>query len=122
MANRTFNKKQALEKEVKEIYVDIAIGGTGAPTLTRGTGVASVARSSTGVYLITLQDKYMRLMAAQASVVTPSAEDIEVQLAAESVASAKTVTLRCHTAGVATDPASGDRILVRLDLKNSSVV
>jgi len=122
VANRNFNRKQALEKEVKEIYADIAIGAAGAPTLTEGLGVASVARDSAGVYVLTLQDKYNRLMAAQVSILSAAAEDIHSQLEAEAVATAKTVTFRCIDAAAAeTDPASGDRILVRLDLKNSSV-
>lgn len=123
MANRNFKRKQALESEVKEIYADIAIGGTGAPTLSRGTGVASISRTSAGLYVLTLQDAYMRLMHASVQVVTPSAEDIKANVSAFDVsASAKTVTFRCTAAGVATDPASGDTVLVSLQLKNSSVV
>jgi hypothetical protein len=122
VANRNFNRKQALEKEVKELYLDVAIGMTGAPTLTRGTGVASIARTGAGEYTITLQDKYMRLMAVDVIQQAASAEDLQFQLSAESVASAKTVGLRSVAAGVATDPSNGSRLLIRLDLKNSSVV
>lgn len=122
MANRNFNRKQALEKEVKEIYADIAIGASGAPTLTEGLGIASVVRSAPGVYTITLQDKYNRLMAAQVSIAAASAEEIQSQLVSEDVSGAKTVVFRCiDTSTAEVDPDSGDRILVRLDLKNSSV-
>jgi hypothetical protein len=122
MANRNYNRKQALEKEVKEIYLDVAIGSSGAPTLTKGLGVASISRSSTGLYVITLQDAYMRLMAAQVSILSASAQDIAAQLQAESVASAKTITFRTQVAAATVaDPSSGSRILIRLDLKNSSI-
>lgn len=121
MANRNFNSKQALEKGVKEIYAEIAIGSSGAPTLTRGTGVASVSRTSAGLYVLTLQDQYMRLMQADVSVQSASAQDLDVQLASESVAtSAKTVSWRTQTAGVATDPSSGSVLRVSLQLKNTS--
>lgn len=121
IANRNYNRKQALEKEVKEIYAEIAIGASGAPTLTRGTGVASVSRTSAGLYVVTLQDQYMMLMQAQVSIQSASAQDLNSQLASQSVAtSAKTVTFRTQAAGVATDPTSGSVLRVRLDLKNSS--
>jgi len=123
MANRNFNRKQALEKEVKEIYAKVAIGASGAPTLnaSQSIGVASVSRTSAGLYVLTLQDAYMRLMDAHICVVTPSAEDIVSNVSAEAVATAKTVTFRTTAAGVATDPASGDTLLISLQLKNSSI-
>lgn len=120
MANRNFHRKQALEIEVKEIYAEIAIAGSGAPTLTRGTGVASISRTSAGLYVLTLQDAYMRLMQADISVQSASAQDLIAQLASESVASAKTVTFRTQAAAVATDPTSGSIVRVSLQLKNSS--
>jgi hypothetical protein len=123
MANRNFNRKQALEKEVKEIYAKVAIGASGAPTLNvaQSLGVASISRTSAGLYVLTLQDKYMRLMHASIEVVTPSAENIKVHVSAEAVASARTITFRAVAAAVATDPASGDTLLISLQLKNSSV-
>lgn len=121
MANRNFNRKQALEKEVKELYADIAIGGTGAPTLTYGVGIASVTRDSAGVYIVTLQDAYMRLMALQVTNVAASAQDLTFAVETESVASAKTIQFRCLTGATETDPASGSRLLVQINLKNSSV-
>ena len=123
MANRNFGRKQALDKEIKEIYAKVTIGGSGAPTLVAASslGVASISRTSAGLYVLTLQDKYMRLNHASVAIVTPTAEDIKSHVSAEDVASAKTVTFRCDAAGVATDPASGDTLLVSLQLKNSSV-
>ena len=123
MANRNFNRKQALEKEVKEIYAKVAIGSTGAPTLNaaQSQGVQSISRTSAGLYVLTLQDKYMRLMDAHIAIVTPSAEDIKANVVSEAVATAKTVTFRCVAVATATDPASGDSLLISLQLKNSSV-
>lgn len=122
MANRSFNRKQALEKEVKEIYLDVAIGASGAPTLTRGVGVASIARNSAGLYTITLQDQYSRLMDVRIVQVAAVAEDLKFQLAAESVTtSAKTIQFRSIAVATETDPSSGSRLLIQINLKNSSV-
>lgn len=121
MANRNFNRYQALEKEIKSLYLDVAIGASGAPTLTKGLGVTSIVRNSAGDYTITLDDKYMRLMSCSIQQLSSSSVDLTFQLKAESVASAKTIEILSHAAAVATDPANGTRLLIKIDLKNSSI-
>jgi len=121
LANRNFNRFQALEKEVKSLYAEVSIGGTGAPTIVTALGIASVSRTGVGRYTVTLDDKYSRLMHAQASLVTAINQDLVIHVAGSAVDSAKTVRFRCLAAGVAADPASGDSLLIRIDLKNSSV-
>ena len=87
MANRTFNDAQALEKEIKTLFAKISIGATGAPTLVKpgSLGIASVARSAQGDYLVTLEDKYPALMGFKGVLLVSSAEDITFQLKAEDV-------------------------------------
>lgn len=123
MANRNFNRKQALSKEIKEIYAEITIGAAGAvASIGENVGVESVAETSTGVYTLTLQDKYMDLMQASVSIQSASAQDLIAQLQSQDVAGAKTVVFRTQTAAaVAAEPASGSVIRLCLDLKNSSV-
>jgi hypothetical protein len=122
MANRNFSRKQALEREVKEIYAQITIGAAGAVTATSGEGVASAAETSTGVYTLTLQDKYMGLMQADVSIQSAAAQDLIAHLQSQDVAGAKTIVFRTQTAAaVAAEPSSGSILRVRLDLKNSSV-
>lgn len=123
MANRDFNRKQALEKEVKEIYAEIAIGASGAPTLTYATGVASIARTAPGVYVLTLQDRYIRLMHASImQLFAASGEDRVFQLVSQTVStSAKQLTFRCNEGVGEADPSSGSILYVALQLKNSSV-
>lgn len=121
MANRNFNRAQNLEKEVKSLFVDIAIGATGAPTLTRGRGIASVSRTSAGLYKITLDDKYNRLMHVDIKQVVATAEDLTFQVKAEDVDGDKTIDIQCLAAAVATDPSDGSRLLIRIDLKNTSI-
>jgi hypothetical protein len=103
MASRNFNRKQALEKEIKEIYALLTFGGSGAVTLTTGHGVASATKTDTGDYRITLQD-------------------IRVQVKAEDVASAKTIDILTLTGASATNPSSGAKLLLKFELKNTTVV
>lgn len=121
MANRNFNRKQALEKEIKEIYAEISIGASGAPTIAYATGVASISRTSTGLYVLTLQDQYTRLMHANVSIESAAAQDLDAQIQSSALTtSAKTLTFRTQAAGVVADPSSGSVLRVALQLKNSS--
>jgi hypothetical protein len=121
MANRNFNRKQALAKEVKEIYAEISIGASGAPTLVQPLGVASISRTSAGLYVLTLQDQYIRLMDAHVSIQSAAAQDLSAQIAAQAVnTSAKTITFRTVAGAVETDPSNGSVLRVALQLKNSS--
>lgn len=122
MANRNFNRKQALEKEVKSLYLKVAIGATGAPTLSSGIGVASITRTSAGLYQITLQDKYASLKSFSVRHLASSAQDLNFQLKAEDVASAKTIDFFCLTGASATDPANPSTLHIQIDLKNTTVI
>jgi len=120
MANRNFNRAQALEKEIKTLYADVSIAASGAPTLTKGLGITSIARDAAGEYTLTLDDKYTRLMHASFIHLDADAQDLIFQLNSEDVDGDKTITFECLTADAETDPADGSRILIRIDLKNSS--
>jgi hypothetical protein len=122
MASRNFNRKQALEREIKEIYAKLTFGASGAVTLTTGHGVASAAKSDTGDYLITLRDKYVSLKMVEGTFIKSSGEDIRVQVKAEAVATAKTISILTLTGASATNPSSGAVLLLKFELKNTSVV
>lgn len=121
MANRNFNRKQALEKEVKEIYAKITHGSSGAPTLTTGVGISSITRNTTGDYTLVLQDKYNSLKMAEATLIKSSGEDIRMQIKSETVSSNGTINYLTLTGSSATDPSSGSILLLKFELKNSSV-
>lgn len=121
MASRNFNRAQNLEKEVKSLFLDVSIGASGAPTLTKGLGIASITRDSAGVYIVTLQDKYVRLMHVDVKQLVASAEDLQFQLESEDVDGDKTIVFRCvDSTGTETDPSDGSRLLAKIDLKNST--
>lgn len=122
MANRNFQRRQALEKEVKDLYAKVTIGSSGAPTLVSPIGIASIARNSAGNYTLTLQDKYMSLKFFRVTFLDDDAQDMNAQVAAEDVASAKTVQFVCRTGATATDPQSGQTLLIKLELKNTTAV
>ena len=121
MASRNFSRKQSLEKEVKEIYARVNIGATGAPTLQPGLGVASIARNAAGVYTLTLEDRYTRLMHIDIKQLVAAAQDLNFQLVAQAVSTNKTIQFRAVTDAVETDPASGSVLYIKIDLKNTSV-
>jgi hypothetical protein len=125
MANRNFFRKQSMEREVKELHAEVSIGASGAPTLTRRLGIASVVRNSAGNYTITLEDKYNALLALhvmkQLAAGAPSSVDAVIR--SEDVDGAKTIVLEfLDTAGAPVEVDSGTVLKVKMDLKNTSVV
>lgn len=127
MANRNFNRYQALTKEVKALFAQVAIGAAGAPTINaaKSLGVASIVRNSAGNYTVTLSDKYMDLLELSCSrelaAGAPAALGGFV-VRSQDVDAAKTIVVEfVDAAGAAIDPASGTTLRMKIDLKNSSV-
>lgn len=117
MANRQFTQfGLTLEKRVVSIYAKVAIGASGAPTLSTANskGVTSVSRNSAGDYTFTFQDRYVKLMSikmtAQSSTGLPAAPIVGVK--ANSISTARTLKLVTTTAGggSATDPGNGETL------------
>lgn len=123
MANVGFWPLQARQKGIKEVHIKVAIGATGEPTLDAASslGVASVTRTSAGLYVITLRDKYTALVNAQFVSLDNAIQDLTFQVNAETVASTKTITLWTLTGATATDPTNTAILYGTITLKNSSV-
>ena len=123
MANVGFWPLQARQKGIKEVHIKVTIGATGAPTLSADAslGVASITRTSAGLYVITLRDKYTALVNASFMHLDDALQDLSFQVNAETVASTKTITLWTRVAATATDPTNTAIIYGTLTLKNSSV-
>jgi hypothetical protein len=109
MANRNFNRLQALEKEVKKLYVKISTDGSGDVTAIDGLGVESVSHSS-DVYTITLQDKYnsFKAISAMSSVAANFTVDA-------SSFSSKEIDLEASVTQASTD------IYVEISVKNTNI-
>jgi hypothetical protein len=112
----------SLQKKVTLLFAQVAIGVTGAPTLTANTttapknkGILSIVRNSTGNYTLTMQDPYVELLYAYAvtshSGVIPVAPDFSIFTHSETAPNA-ILTFQMSAAGVATDPNSGDTLRI----------
>jgi hypothetical protein len=123
MANVGFWPLQARQKGIKEVHVKVTIGATGEPTLVSDSslGVASITRTSAGLYVITLRDKYTALVNASFTHLDDALQDLSFQVNAETVATTKTITLWTRVAATATDPTNTAIIYGTITLKNSSV-
>ena len=121
MANRNFSRMQALNKEIK------VIAGRLEDDDTKNAGLGwSGANSTTGIYIITLEDKYNALIACTATIQsTTGADDYNVCIAAHDVTSAKTITVHTYKSdgdGTATltDLGDTDEIHFAAFLQNST--
>jgi len=124
MANVGFWPLQARQKGIKDVHFKVTIGASGDPTLsTDGSslGVASITRTSAGLYVITLRDKYTALVNASFMHLDDTLQNLSFQVNAETVASTKTITLWTRVVATATDPTDTAIIYGTLTLKNSSV-
>lgn len=124
--NRRLNQfRYSFEQDVVEYFAKITIGGTGAPTLTIGKGIASVSRTSAGLYAITLQDKSAKLLDVSQSIISGSSAPAApcFNIVSETVATTKIVTVqyRAIDNSTATDPASGEVLLIKIAVRNSSI-
>lgn len=86
-------------------------------------GFASIAKISTGLYEIYLQDAYYKLMQADVIVKWSTAVDIGWQLTSETVndSSEKLIVLQLLEGASSVELDASARILLKLELKNSSV-
>lgn len=129
MANRRFRSQYRFGEEamVVDLYLKVAIGATGAPTMDTNLskGIASIVRNSAGQYTVTLKDKYMRLIHAsvdQRNGTSAAAAPI-AYVEAEDVDGAKTIVLQYYAIdnSTPTDPGSGEEQRWHFILSNSSV-
>jgi hypothetical protein len=128
MANRQFRSQfqYGFEGMVVELYAHVTYGATGAVTLdtANSKGIASVSRTSPGLYVITLQDKYNKLLHFDVAQLSTGAMAAPiVNLKAQTVSSNKTLTFQylAINNSSATDPADTEQAFIKITLGNSSV-
>lgn len=93
----------------------ITIGASGAVTSTVGYGASSVAKNTTGVYDITLDRAWGKVQHLNGSVIRASGATLHPILRADYDPASVGKTLQFYTviaAGTATEPSSGDIILL----------
>lgn len=123
MANRLFNQFSfGLEKMRVSLFGEIVTSGSGVPSIVAGDskGIQSVIKlAGTGVYRITLQDQYPRLLMIQHMNLGASTA-MSMEIAAQSMAN-KTIDVRfLDSAGAAVDLGNGEQHLISIVLRNSS--
>lgn len=122
MANRTFNQFQgSLEKGVVQLYLEFTFGSSTDQQIVRGKGIASVKKTATtGVYLVTLEDTYNKLLAASFQ---PRNGGWQAAFNNELVQTSKTFELQTYTsAGVLAWPTDGDGAFLAIALSNSTAL
>jgi hypothetical protein len=127
--NRYFTQfRYALEKKPVDLYAKFTVGASGAPTLVAAAskGVASVAETANaGEYIITLQDRYYDLYAVLPTITFASgspASGASFVVRAQDVDGDKTITVQfLNGSFAATDLASGCEVVLKMELKGSSV-
>lgn len=120
MANRRFEQwSYSLIKKKTEIEGVVAIAAD-ASVSSQDIPGASIAKTGTGEYTVTLEDKYSKCMGVYAQL-GETAADLQAVPGAVDVVSAKTIVINTKTAGVNTDAAATATLYVKIVLRNSSI-
>tara|TARA_R100001594_G_scaffold804_1_gene3287 strand:+ start:3599 stop:4024 length:426 start_codon:yes stop_codon:yes gene_type:complete len=134
MANRSFNRLQALDKEVKFLFLHAAItDGSGAAELdnSKSVGIKSISRSAEGEYDITLgvpggdTDKYSSLLFVDGIILDGTAitatGGLGFQIEAETVSSDGVIKIFVlDKEGVRKEVKNGDIMKLMIVVKNSN--
>ena len=123
MANRDFKPVRALEREVVILAGVSTIGGSGAVTATNASGF-SVAKTTTGVYPITLEDKYQKFLYLGCTFeeATEGSTDQFFAVVDTTDASSATAVVKVDNGGgTLVEPDSGAKLHFFMCLKNSTL-
>ena len=133
MANRNFNRVQALDKEVKFLFLTATIGSGGDPTLneSKSVGIKSISDTAVGEYDITLgvpggaADKYPALLFMQCFLTDTAAIStgggVSFQIEAETVSSDGVIKLfALDKDGAIAEIRNGDVLQIMIVVKNSN--
>ena len=133
MANRNFNRVQALDKEVKFLFLTATIGSGGDPTLneSKSVGIKSISDTAVGEYDITLgvpggaADKYPALLFMQCFLLDAAAIStnggVSFQIEAETVSSDGVIKLfALDKDGAIAEIRDGDTLQIMIVVKNSN--
>ena len=126
MANRWMNQfSLSFVKKKVAVYARVTFGAAGAPTLdaVNSQGIASISRTSAGLYVITFQDVYVRWLQVSRTyknATAPAAPGFFV--VSDTIGTTtKTLTVQfANSAGAATDPASGEEVRFEFKFNDST--
>ncbi len=123
MANRTFYPVQALDKEAKHLFGIVTFGASGAVSSQTSYGFTVTKPTGTGLYRITLADKYPELLGVFLTKETDDATSDSQWQAKTSSMTDGTIDINCalSSTGAEADATSGDKLHIMVVLKNSTV-
>mgnify|MGYP006220744271 CR=1 FL=1 len=121
MANRRFEQFCHSLIKKKTVICGTASLDTDGSILSQDIPGASLAVSATGLYVLTLEDKYNSCLSVQCSI-GENDEDLDAKPGVVDVASAKTIAIHLKTAGVDTDVTATAKLYVHVVLRNSSII
>jgi hypothetical protein len=127
MANRNFYPS-ASSGAPNRVYLEFELLGAGASAMTLGTDaapwVASVSRSGTGVFVVTMKDAWSKVVFKAADIDDTANDGAYATIGNvtnEGTTSALVFTLRVRAAaGTAADPAAARKVGISLTLRNGS--
>lgn len=122
MANRLFNQFSfGLEKMRVSLFMRMTIGAAGAPTLVadESKGIESVARIGVGLYRITLQDPYVKLL-MMSELRKLSSNASQMLLSVENVNSKIIEVAFVNSAGAQVELGNGEEVRMSIVLRNST--
>lgn len=130
MANRIFNQfSWGLEKYRVQLFGKVAIGSTGACTLSAANskGITSITRNNVGKYTIVLNDPYQKFMGLKVTVLLASGLSVvgQVCVMSETVATAatKNIVIQClGFDGAAVEADSGTVLYFEVNLNNTTAI
>lgn len=110
------------------LSANVSIGATGAPTVVAktGMGILSVVRTGVGAYTITFTNPFAALLDVRVASISgssaPAAPIIGIVANAVTTAATPNVQIQMRDiAAAAADPASGEILLINIDLDRSSL-
>lgn len=121
-----FQFRYSAERDLVDLYLKVSIGATGAPTIVLGKGITSITRNSAGNYTILLKGNANKLMDMSCSQIVAAAGAAApmVVVASEQVSSTSAPSLILQMRAIdnttATDPASGEVLMIKITLRNAS--
>lgn len=120
MSNRYYTSSSAysFERMVVSLMGSATINGASINLV--GLQSASITKTATGIYTVALADPFKALLSANVEILSPTAANLSAQIVSMDVSGAQTVVIRVVAGAVPTDLATGQGLLIRLDLRNSS--
>jgi len=132
MSNKRYRSqfRYSMDGKAIDVFARVTFGASGAPTIdaANSVGISNVTRNSAGDYTIKFTDQFVKLRMIEhlfdttgASGAAPASPDMWLKAQSVNTSGGGTVRVVFNSAGTATDPASGEAVLLWVAMNDSSV-